>query len=275
MVQKKCVQCGKVEEVWISNSNEYNWRCSKCRSKSNFILLLAIVLCILLLPIINAQIQTLGTYKQNDCVNLKQICSNCSYVNITSVLYPNSTQVLGQVEMTKLGTDYNYTFCNTSILGQYIVNGKGDLNGVDNVWSYDFVISYDGTIISVGESIIYVIGMVFAFAIFLLLLYASVAIPFRNSRAEDGKIISVNNLKWAKVGAIAMCYVSLMFIFGLLTAITRNFLTTIGVTKFFEWLYWIMISLLTPLAILSIILGFIFFINDYVVKKKLKRRYWR
>jgi hypothetical protein len=89
-------------------------------------------------------IETLGTFKQSDCVQLIQTCSNCSYNNISSVLYPNSTQALGQVAMVKTGTNFVYTFCNTSSLGSYIVNGFGDVEGTLTVWAYDFEITTTG-----------------------------------------------------------------------------------------------------------------------------------
>lgn len=105
---------------------------------------LIIILICLLIPVVFAQQQSLGTFKQNSCINLKQTCSNCTYNNISSVIYPNASQALGQSEMTKTGTEYNYTFCSTSFLGTYIVSGFGDLDGVVSVWSYDFDVTPNG-----------------------------------------------------------------------------------------------------------------------------------
>jgi hypothetical protein len=88
----------------------------------------------------SAEQQSLGTYEPNDCINLIQTCGTCTFNNITSVLSPNSTTLLYQTEMVKLGTEYTYQFCNTSSWGTYIVNGVGDLDGTATVWAYDFVI---------------------------------------------------------------------------------------------------------------------------------------
>lgn len=97
-----------------------------------------LLLALLLIPLISAAQSTLGTFKQNECINLLQTCALCTYNNISTVIYPNSTQALGQTAMTKVGTVYNATFCNTSVSGTYIVNGYGDLNGdgINVVWSY-------------------------------------------------------------------------------------------------------------------------------------------
>jgi len=96
------------------------------------------------LTFVSAETQTLGVFKQGDCIELIQICSNCSYNNISSVLYPNSTKALGEVAMIKTGTNFVYTFCNTSMLGQYIVNGYGDVEGLVTVWAYDFKVTTTG-----------------------------------------------------------------------------------------------------------------------------------
>jgi hypothetical protein len=104
-----------------------------------------LLLLILIIPLVNSQVENLGYFKLNDCVKLIQICSNCTYNNITSVLYPNSTIALSQVSMSQSGTEYTYNcFSSTSLLGTYIVNGKGDVNGVNRVWSYTFNVTGNG-----------------------------------------------------------------------------------------------------------------------------------
>jgi len=92
-----------------------------------------------------AEVQTLGTFKQDTCVDLIQVCGNCSYVNISSILYPNSSEYLTtDIQMTKQGIKYYYTFCNTSSLGRYIVSGHGDPDGKLTAWAYDFEITPSG-----------------------------------------------------------------------------------------------------------------------------------
>ena len=87
-------------------------------------------------------------FKLNQNIDLMQTCSNCTSINITSVLYPNSTIMIENVNMTKDGTKYNYTLSGSyiTIPGQYIVNGVGDLNGEDTVWSYIFNVNPTGRI---------------------------------------------------------------------------------------------------------------------------------
>ena len=96
------------------------------------------------LPFVVGAEQFLGTFKQHDCVNLLQTCSNCTYSNISSVSYPDSSQAMGEQEMTKVGTIYNKTLCSTSIVGTYLVNGYADLDGEKTVWSYTFIVTPSG-----------------------------------------------------------------------------------------------------------------------------------
>lgn len=116
-------------------------------------IMMAIVFSILsiLLPSVYANVESLGTYRQSDCIVLKQTCSNCSYNNITSIKYPNSTSAIdSQVTMTKSGTEFTYDFCNTSVLGNYIVNGYGDVDGTITVWAYDFDVTPTGDTNNLG-----------------------------------------------------------------------------------------------------------------------------
>lgn len=112
------------------------------RHKTTLLILLLFTL--LLCSSVFAEQQSLGTFEKDRCINLLQTCANCTFVNITSVKYPNSSILLGNVEMTKQGTEYNFTICNASVLGDYIVNGVGDVDGVNTVWAYDFKVTMDG-----------------------------------------------------------------------------------------------------------------------------------
>jgi len=112
-------------------------------------LLVALTL-LMLFPMLSAEVVTTTTpdfvVKQNDCLNLIQTCALCSQNNITNVVYPNTTQALGLVEMDKDGSVYNYTFCGTSATGTYVVNGIGDLegDGVGVIWRYTFEVNPTG-----------------------------------------------------------------------------------------------------------------------------------
>lgn len=103
-----------------------------------------ILLLLIAFPLASASIPNLGTFKQYSCVNLLQTCSDCTYNNISSVTQPDGMKVVGEVIMFRQGTEYNYTFCNTTKLGNYIVNGHGNAGSADTVWNYNFEITPSG-----------------------------------------------------------------------------------------------------------------------------------
>lgn len=133
--------------------------------------LIWVVFLFLLLPLCNAEVQSLGTFKQNECVNLLQNCGNCTYNNISSIIRPNSSISNIEVAMaspTPSNTLYTYSFCNTSSFGQYIINGYGNLNGDKTSWSYDFQITPAGEK-EVGNSFLIFIYILFGAVLFSLL----------------------------------------------------------------------------------------------------------
>ena len=99
-----------------------------------------IVLLILLLPTMALGLEELGTFKTGEDITLMQTCASCTYNNITSVVAPDSTELIGEVAMVKSGTKYTYSLGsgNVTQIGTYKVHGVGDLNGVDDVWVYTF-----------------------------------------------------------------------------------------------------------------------------------------
>ncbi len=100
---------------------------------------------LVLMSFVGASVSTLGTFKQGECVDLLQTCSSCSYNNISGVFAPDSTKLLGEVEMEASGTVYNYTFCNNNHIGVYQVTGHGNLDGTDTSWAYDYEVTPSGS----------------------------------------------------------------------------------------------------------------------------------
>jgi len=88
--------------------------------------------------------------KQNDCIQLPQECASCSYVTLTSIQYPNMSRSYINTAMTKQGSSYNYSFCNTADLGKYTYCGIGDVDGTDTVFCKPFEITSTGAATPTG-----------------------------------------------------------------------------------------------------------------------------
>ena len=102
------------------------------------------MLMILSVNLASATISDFGSFKQGESINLIQICATCTSVNITGILYPNSSVAASGSEMTASDGIYNYTFDKTQPLGKYLVNGVGDTGGVNTEWNYEFIVTKSG-----------------------------------------------------------------------------------------------------------------------------------
>lgn len=152
-------------------------------------LLLLLIVGIFLVVTISAEVQTFGTFKQNESVNLIQTCGTCTFNQLTSITLPDSTIVTFNTNMDKDGTFYNFTVNETNHeqLGEYIVNGVGDLDGVNTSWNYNYFITPSGRNFTTAQGnvsigiLIGALGLAFLFLIIGLKLFqndATVAIGF-------------------------------------------------------------------------------------------------
>lgn len=233
--------------------------------KINIRIFLIILLFIFFISFSSAVVQTLGTFKQNICVQLVQTCSNCTYNNITSIIYPNSTQITTIIPMNKNGTYYNASFCNTNSLGNYIVNGFGDLDGNIQVWNYDFLINSTGTPTSTGQSIIYFLILGFSTFIFILCLWGAVVIPHSNKITDNG-LMDVNYMKYFKWSLGFMSYILFVWILFLAWQISSIFFSITAGEQVLNALF-----LITSWSIIPIIVIFLWFIiANIMIDKKVQ-----
>jgi len=199
------------------------------------IILLVGVLLVGLLPLITAG--NLGTFKQGHCVSLHQVCRNCTYVNITSIKFPNGTLRNLNEDMTGSDEDYNYTFCDTSLIGSYKYNTCGDLDGDVACENIDFEITQTGSILSTSQGIVYLVFFIILIFAFVGCLYGALRIPWKHPRDITNRIIDINDSRYLKIVFYFFSYIILMFIFGLARAMTYDFLFLQGTAKVFFLVY--------------------------------------
>lgn len=133
-------------------------------------LLILVIFGIFLVTTIGATIQTLPPVKQNNCVNLTQIYGNSTFQNITVVNLPNRGDFITiNQEMNNSHPGYfSYEFCNTSTLGEYIVNGIGDVDGELQTWNYNFFVTSTGQRYETFQGLM-IIGQIGLMALFLII----------------------------------------------------------------------------------------------------------
>jgi len=155
------------------------------------VFLLAGFLIVLALPSILAD---LGTFKQNDCVQIKTIL-NSSNVNISTINYPNSSVIISNQEMTKSGMTFNYTFCNTSTLGVYTYD-YFDYAG--NTYVNSFEISYSGEEVTSEQIYIWIIGLIFLVGLIFGTGFIIHKLPSQDATDSEGSIVQISNLKYVR-----------------------------------------------------------------------------
>ena len=106
-------------------------------------------------------LQNQPTVKQGDCIDLSQICSSCSYVNISSISNRENATLISNKPMISIGNgEWRYEFCNTTFLGRYDVKGQGDINGVDEGFATYFESTPSGE--SGTENLVFIIFLIIA-----------------------------------------------------------------------------------------------------------------
>lgn len=218
-----------------------------------------------------AQEQTLGTFRQNSCIELKQTCGNCTYVNITRISAPDSTILLsGQNLMTKTDTIYNRTFCNTTQLGQYVIDWKADPDGTTTAGNYDLFVTITGLKPTTAQGTIYFFLGFLSIIIFCLSLYGAVKIKWKHPRDMKGHIIGLNDLKYLKLFLWFFTYLMLIFITFAFKHVSQIADWDVA-GNWFNFMFWFLIVGLLPTFILTCVLGFVSFMESKKLNDFFKR----
>ncbi len=228
---------------------------------------LLILSVLILISSVGAQeIQTLGGedgFFPDTNINLIQICSNCTFVNITTIVVTPTGGVKAEGSiirinsvMQKEGTFYNFTLekGNTTREGEYIVNWISD--GPITAGNYNLFVRGNATKLTTGESFLFFIFLIVSFAGSLFFLYFGFILPYSDKKLEDGTITRFISFKYLKLLGIWIGYGLLLWFMNLLTGIANNFVSLAMASNLIEAAYLILLGLAYPLTlvILSVLL---------------------
>ncbi len=144
------------------------------------ILILFLLILVGTIALTSATETDIGTKKVDTCIDLIQICADCTYVNFTSYTYPNGTRVINETAGIKSGPSFTHNSCNlTDQLGTWIIDGHGDVEGTDKVFTYTYEVTSTGNPTPEGMPTFQmgVIIIIFATSCFLLYLSSSMGEP--------------------------------------------------------------------------------------------------
>ena len=216
--------------------------------KLNIIIVFGLIVCASLIGMASAG-QLEQPIKQNENFDLVQTCSDCIFVELTSMIYPNGSQLEMGVNMTKIGEDYKYSFGNTSQLGTYKYNTCGDLlqsassTRVLTCETITFEVTYTGDKVSLSNIIIPVVLLLLAGLCFLLGLGFSkehwLLKTFFNFGATGMGILSINSariiasesLNLGKMGTTGLTLMVVIFSLFFIYMFVYYFIETIKMFK--------------------------------------------
>lgn len=206
----------------------------------------------------------IGSVTIGQCVQLSSTCDNCTFVNVSSVLFPNKTlSNINQQMANPTPTFYNYTFCNNNNIGEYSYSVFGDLNGATTSTSGCYEVTKDGFILDTGDSIIYFMLVGFVFTLFFLCLFFAIKIPYKNEVDHNtGAVIKITRMKYLKILFVALTYVSFIWVLNVLVGISDNYSTLSYFYGFISFLFSTMVNMTWPFVVFLLVLGFWEIIRD-------------
>lgn len=124
-----------------------------------------VIVSLFLMTIVFANM-SLGLFSRDSNVRITRVCSDATYINLTSISYPNSSIAVSNIEMSSTGNgEFYYEFNKTNDIGRYDVRGISD--GCENNFATWFEVTPTGrhfdnslsAIIIASLSIIVLIGL--------------------------------------------------------------------------------------------------------------------
>ena len=203
-------------------------------------------------------LDSLGNFKVDETVRIAQVCSDATYINISSITYPNSTTAVSNVEMVSAGSgEFYYDFNLTSVKGRYDVRGISD--GCEETFATYFEVTYLGKELGQAEATMYLGFLALLVLVFFLNFFGMRFLPARNTRDEEGRILSISYLKYFRDVLMMTGYflfIAIMFIASNLAfafleeEMFANVLFTIYKASFglaplvvTVWMIWIFVSM--------------------------------
>jgi len=132
----------------------------------------ALLIILLVGSVTATTLTTIGTFQTGEEVRISQVCADATYINISSITYPNSSTAVSNIEMTSSGSgEFYYNFNETEQLGRYDVRGISD--GCTKTYATYFEVTVNGKepaegIIVVVFTLIFILFIAFGLTYFII-----------------------------------------------------------------------------------------------------------
>lgn len=200
--------------------------------------------------------------------------SSNTLANIT-VKSPNGTTLINFKAMTYNSAMQEHQFTikagNITMLGTYDYVITATDSGLNDTIPYQFDITTTGDKLSVSQGMIYIILMFFSLIVFFITLYGALAIPWKNPRDEDGQILNVSDLKYAKMFCMVFSYVLFTWLMWIGWNLSYGYLSFNVMANFFKVAYRILLAFMYPIIVLSFIVMIMRIYNDSKINELIDR----
>ena len=170
----------------------------------------------------------LGTFKQSSNINLYQTCDSCSYVNLTNIQTPTTSNNYN-LAMQKSGTNFNYTINSSSELGCYSYTVCGDKSGTFICETIDFEVTPNGDQMETSQSLMYIILLVINLLFLTIFIILAVKIPYENEKTKDERgresVVKVTKSKYLKIICVWFSIGLFLWFITIITGMVNNYIS--------------------------------------------------
>ncbi|GAH88979.1 unnamed protein product, partial [marine sediment metagenome] len=198
-----------------------------------------------------------------------QVCSTCTFVNIT--ISTSRGIIESNIETTNNGSG-NWIYALTpTVSSRHDVTGVGDKDGVDSAFATYFDVTPSGKISSTGDSILYALFTLISFGWICLLSFFILIMPSSNEKDDKGFEGKVIKIKYFRVLLISFLWPSIILLLNFLNGLAINFTALSMFAGTLGFLFETMLRLAWPFTIIIIAWIIVMLIHDTNVNKQLDR----
>ncbi len=225
-----------------------------------------------ILLIVATNVSALDTLKPatfNQSYTIIQVCSTCTFVNIT--ISTSSGIIESNIEMVSNGSgNWIYTMI-PEVSSRHDVTGVGDKDGVDSAFATLFEVTPSGKVASTGDSILYALFTLISFGWICLLSFFILTMPASNEKDDSGFEGKVIKIKYFRVLLIFLLYPSLILMLNFLNGLANNFTALSMFSGTLGFLFETMMRLSWPFTVIIIAWIIVMLIHDTNINKQLDR----
>lgn len=219
--------------------------------------------------------QDIATQINRACFVNGTFCGNSAttfFCNIT-LTRPDGIVIKNNLPMQNRDSFYNISLNESDVTerGTHPAIMSCTDGGVHGEDTFSVIITGTGFILSTSQGIIYILVLALSLVIFGLSLFGAIIIPWDHPRDTEGKVISMNSLKYVKLFLWFVSYIFIFWIAFLMWNITDGFLNFNVASIFFQTVFTFLMAFLFPIIVMFFIVMTVNFISDKKLRKKITR----